>query len=370
MHSEGYRLSILGIGTREGAPINLPDGSFFKDQSGQIVIPKLNEEPMRRLSQIGGGRSLTMTADDKDLNELVSFFSSNFEESDLNETDFETDVWREQGPWLLLLLAPLAALAFRRGVLIMLFIICLPFPRDGMALDWESLWFTPDQRAEQILNEGDAEAAADLFENPAWKGAAHYRASKFDDAIRSLQETEDIESQYNLGNALARKGLYEEAIAMYNKVLEQIPDHEDARYNKELLEEEMQQQQQQQESFNNQNQEQQEQQQQQQQQDQQQQQQDQAQQQQDQQQQQQDQAQQQETEQESDQGEEQPPEEQEQPSQPEPLQASEDQVDEEQQATEQWLRRIPDDPGGLLRRKFLLQYQQRQHERIPGEKSW
>ena len=32
---------------------------------------------------------------------------------------------------------------------------------------------------------------------------------------------------------------------------------------------------------------------------------------------------------------------------------------EEQQAAEQWLRRIPDDPGGLLRRKFLYQYRQR-----------
>ncbi len=30
---------------------------------------------------------------------------------------------------------------------------------------------------------------------------------------------------------------------------------------------------------------------------------------------------------------------------------------EEQQAMEQWLRRIPDDPGGLLRRKFRYQYQ-------------
>ena len=30
---------------------------------------------------------------------------------------------------------------------------------------------------------------------------------------------------------------------------------------------------------------------------------------------------------------------------------------EEQQAMEQWLRRIPNDPGGLLRRKFRYQYQ-------------
>ncbi len=29
----------------------------------------------------------------------------------------------------------------------------------------------------------------------------------------------------------------------------------------------------------------------------------------------------------------------------------------DEQAAEQWLRRIPQDPGGLLRRKFLYQYQ-------------
>ena len=44
--------------------------------------------------------------------------------------------------------------------------------------------------------------------------------------------------------------------------------------------------------------------------------------------------------------------------------------DEETQATEQWLRRIPDDPGGLLRRKFLYQYQRQ--ARIPDKdgKQW
>jgi Ca-activated chloride channel family protein len=32
---------------------------------------------------------------------------------------------------------------------------------------------------------------------------------------------------------------------------------------------------------------------------------------------------------------------------------------EERQAADQWLRRIPDDPAGLLRRKFLYQYRAR-----------
>ena len=33
---------------------------------------------------------------------------------------------------------------------------------------------------------------------------------------------------------------------------------------------------------------------------------------------------------------------------------------EKRQALDQWLQRVPDDPGGLLRRKFMLEYQRRQ----------
>jgi Ca-activated chloride channel family protein len=38
---------------------------------------------------------------------------------------------------------------------------------------------------------------------------------------------------------------------------------------------------------------------------------------------------------------------------------------------EQWLRRIPDDPGGLLRRKFLHQYRERAAvSTAPAGKRW
>ncbi|KKN27119.1 hypothetical protein LCGC14_0867930, partial [marine sediment metagenome] len=36
-----------------------------------------------------------------------------------------------------------------------------------------------------------------------------------------------------------------------------------------------------------------------------------------------------------------------------------DKSDEQKQAQEQWLKRIPDDPAGLLKRKFKYQYSQR-----------
>ena len=41
---------------------------------------------------------------------------------------------------------------------------------------------------------------------------------------------------------------------------------------------------------------------------------------------------------------------------------------EKDQAVEQWLQRVPDDPGGLLRRKFRLEYEIRKNGgRVPQD---
>ena len=47
-----------------------------------------------------------------------------------------------------------------------------------------------------------------------------------------------------------------------------------------------------------------------------------------------------------------------------------EEINEEDQASEQWLRSIPDDPGGLLRRKFYYQSRQREQRNMDGEKTW
>ena len=48
--------------------------------------------------------------------------------------------------------------------------------------------------------------------------------------------------------------------------------------------------------------------------------------------------------------------------------------DEKREALEQWLRRVPDEPGGLLRRKFQHETKQRlrdgNYEHRQGEKVW
>ena len=383
LREEGYRLSILGVGTRHGTPVLLPDGGFLKGGDGEIVIPVLDEDGLRRLAASGGGIYVRLTKDDQDTGLLTGAFSAVQPDAEAAAADITADVWREQGPWLVLCLLPLAALLFRRGYILALALVLLSPPEAVYALDWKDLWLRQDQQGQRAMDAGDFAAAAELFADPAWKAAAQHRAGNYQGAIDSLEQLDDAQGNYNTGNALARLGRYHEAIAAYDRTLAQQPDHADAKFNRELLEQELERQQSQQQQQNRDRQQQQGQDQ-------------------------------QDTEQQQDSqqsGQEQPragqsgaerPEqdagEQGQPQQagaqderqdmkaeqqPAPADSMQEQAPpddiqgqarsddlrtaEEQQAVDQWLRRIPDDPSALLRRKFRYQYQQRDYENNPDD---
>lgn len=366
-------VSIMGIGTRDGAPIPLPDGTFVKGSDGQIVVPRLNIDSLKQAARQLGGRFSTLSASDDDLDYLLAdtrLLGGN----EIKDARREFDVWDEAGPWLVVLLLPLAALGYRRGWLgamllpLVLGIGLACHSAPAAAFGWADLWKTPDQQGQQLLREGNPKAAAETFTNPAWKGTSYYRGGDFEAAANAFAQQDSTDSQYNLGNALARQQKFDEAIASYEKVLQQDPNHEDARFNLELVKRLKEQQQQQQENQNNDDpsdskDKQQKDKQDQQQNDEQQKQQDQQQsEQQDEQEQKQQQDQQKREQDEQSRQQEQPkPDEQDQDQQErnqQPMpQPKEMEQSEDQQALEQWLRRIPDDPGGLLRRKFQKETQ-------------
>lgn len=53
---KGINVYILGVGNSQGAPIPMGNGSYLKDQSGQTVMTKLNEDMCRQLAQAGNGQ--------------------------------------------------------------------------------------------------------------------------------------------------------------------------------------------------------------------------------------------------------------------------------------------------------------------------
>lgn len=112
----GYRISVMGVGSEQGAPIPIRDGGFLKDRNGNIVVVKLKHSPLRKLATAGGGVFTTVSNTDRDLTQMLDA------DARVDETRVQTDdqrrqaeVWLERGPWILLLLTPLAALVFRRG---------------------------------------------------------------------------------------------------------------------------------------------------------------------------------------------------------------------------------------------------------------
>jgi Ca-activated chloride channel homolog len=233
----GYRLSVLGVGTADGAPIPLADGGFFKDAGGAIVLPKLDEAPLARLAAEGHGIYRRLAASDNDTNDLINTFDSGWPSRQSQRVaGMKSDQWREAGPWLLLPLLPLAALAFRRGYLLVLCaVILLPAPRDAYAFDWHDLWQRPDQRGAQALAARQPQQAAKLFEDQQWRAAAHYRAGDYQAALKDLEKQHGAEADYNRGNALAHLGKYQQALNAYDEALKRDPQFKDAAYNRDLV---------------------------------------------------------------------------------------------------------------------------------------
>ena len=238
----GYTLSVLAVGTTEGAPIPQSGGGFVTDQSGNIAVPRLEEHSLRGLAAAGGGRFSKLSTDNRDLDYLLSGEAGARLASD---ESLATDRWREEGPWVVLLLLPLGAMAFRRGWILLVALAILPMTEPVYAATWDDLWQTRDQQARALLEEGAAGEAVELFENPDWKAVAQYRAQDYEASAQAFAEQEDTHSLYNLGNAMARLGELESAIDAYEQVLEIDPDDADAEYNRDLLKQVQEQQQQQ-----------------------------------------------------------------------------------------------------------------------------
>ncbi|MEE2651917.1 MAG: VWA domain-containing protein [Pseudomonadota bacterium] len=236
-----YPVSIIGVGSEQGAPIPLPEGGFLKDSQDNTIVASMPEALMQALARKAGGQYINLSAPlgDSALRKLAAG-SQQFEESTQQQT-FEQ--WQDGGQWLAVLLLPFALLAFRRGAMLIVFLAIFTQPEHSYALDWQHPWKTADQQAMQRFQEAPAEAA-ELFRDPMWRGSAHYRAGNYAAAADAFAERDSADAHYNRGNALAKVGKLDEALKAYDQALHRQPDMADAKTNKALVEQLTEQQQQ------------------------------------------------------------------------------------------------------------------------------
>lgn len=371
---DAYTVSVLGIGTPEGAPIPLPEGGFMKDSQGAIVVPKLDLDELKQVAKAGHGFFQLLSRDDSDIHNLFTQLDQPDAPlaTDTKLPEILLDQWVDAGPWLLLLVVPLSALLFRKGLLSLALLVLLPLPKNSYALQWQDLWQTQDQQAQHAFNHQNYELAAKLFTNPNWKAAAYYKNGDYAKALESStpRTSDDF---YNQGNVLAQSGQIDQAIKAYEQALTLDPNNADAKANKELLEQKQKQEKKKQpqkhqpnaspntDSTQTQNK-----------------------------------PNESENQNVDDSGKpKQTPEhttqdmpeskpqpdqqqnasqakddQQKQAIQPSAVSPQKPQDSEKQQADAQWLKRIPDDPAGLLKRKFKYQYGQRQHSANNRGAAW
>lgn len=232
--AHGVHVSVLGIGSPQGAPVPLADGSFLRDAQGNLVMARRDDAALSALAAAGGGRYVPMGKGSGDAGALRGELHTG---ASVAAKGMASEQWQDRGPWLLLPLLPLLALAFRRGWLLLLPLVLLPalLPGRAEAAGWHDLWQRPDQQAWQALRQGQAAQAQRLARDPALRGAAAYRAGNFKAAIGDLQSLPSADAQYNLGNALAKAGQYTQALAAYDRALARDPSDADAKANRQAV---------------------------------------------------------------------------------------------------------------------------------------
>lgn len=228
-------LLILGVGTREGAPVTQEDGSFLKDRDGGIVIPRLDAQGLRQFAEAQGGRYAQIRLDDGDLKRLGLLDAPAAMRDAGEPTQLEARI--DQGYWLLLPLLLLAACAGRRGWLLVLPLLLMLQPQNSYAFDFDDLWLRPDQQGQRLLEAQRPAEAAQRFENPQWQGKALFEAGEYDAAAERFAQGDSARDHYNRGNALAKAGELEAALDTYEQALERQPDLAAAQHNKALVQE-------------------------------------------------------------------------------------------------------------------------------------
>jgi Ca-activated chloride channel family protein len=240
----GFAVSILAAATADGAPLLDTRGRIVRDSKGDPVFSRPDPEDLQRVSRSGGGALATLSPDGSDLDVLLASTPGGTLGERVKDSEIKADLWEDAGASLVLLLVVLAALSFRRG---WVFVVVLGFAPLAATPDveagvWDDLWQRRDQQASRAFAEGRNAEAAETFRDPAWKAVAQYEDGQYEDAVETLQSIVGLEgeaavdSTYNLGNALARAGRLEEALSAYDQVLKRRPEHDDARFNRDLVE--------------------------------------------------------------------------------------------------------------------------------------
>ncbi|MET3906905.1 Ca-activated chloride channel family protein [Bradyrhizobium sp. S3.3.6] len=216
------------LGAADAAPIRQAAGR--NNLVMLAVTASATSEPL-------GSDVVRVSVDGEDILRLERRIETRFQAA---EGDAFGTRWQDEGFWLLLPLALLSLLWFRRGttvawVVAFVLLTQVSPSRAGETSRLANLWLTPDQQGRLAFDRGDYRAAANLFADPMWRGISAYRAYDFIVAAQEFTRVETLEGTFALGNAQAQNHAFEKAIKAYDDVLKVQPGHLAAKTNRAIV---------------------------------------------------------------------------------------------------------------------------------------
>ena len=208
--SDGFRVSALGVGSASGRPV--------RGANGSVSMARLDLASLKAMAAAGGGRAVAMESTPGDLAQLGVDAPASSAIAGAARAHAGSQ-WQDDGAWLLLPMLLLLLPAFRRGGGLAMAVIVIGLaitPLSGHAAD---LWRRPDQQAYDHMQ--SAQQA--------------YRKGDFERAAMEYAQVHSTDADYNRGNALARLGRYREAVQAYDDALKRDPAMADAKANRDAV---------------------------------------------------------------------------------------------------------------------------------------
>lgn len=240
----GIRIRVVGVGSPGGAPIPTANGRFATTDDGQLRLARLDLDAQRNAAESAGARWA----------DVRSYTPRPAGSAGMTAVDAATasasapsTVAQDDGAWLLLPLLLLLALGMRRGVLwLLLPLVALPlYTPPALASDAPDWLLNPAQRSVRQWQRDPASIDVDALPSADWRGVAAFQDGDFARAQDEFARKDTLTSRYNHALSLAHADDLDGAIAGFEAVLAEQPDHADARHNLEVLQAVREQQQQQ-----------------------------------------------------------------------------------------------------------------------------
>ena len=265
--AKGIKIFVFGIGDPSGGPIPQQEGKggFKKDKEGNMVLSKLDEQELREIASITGGRYVRAVSGDLDL-DLLYFDGVKSSTHASTVKSGKIKVFEER--FYLFVLAAFVILLFegflhgmgnrsarpRRGRPVL---ILLPFVLMSVSLlfgpvGWVGSAFGSEE-PDELYREGKFKEAEELYgksdmDNPKDlrfrynRGCAGYQGSDYKGAMAAFssvyRRTKDKEMQYkavfNAGNTAFKQGEFPAAADYFKQALRLRPESENAKINLEL----------------------------------------------------------------------------------------------------------------------------------------